>query len=246
MENKKHNCLDLEQTEQHIKKYGLSVIKVESTGYLPSFAYSVGLSETYNHPEIICFGLSTKLLHELINDVSKIIEVEGKINIDKEYDNIFQNSRAKFLKVDKENINSYFTVAINYFKTDKIKCLQLIWTDRNNKFPWENGYEKEFKFKQPLLDRDKEFKFREEKNLGIFTTKQWLENNSPIVRVIHEEDGDWQFLTQEVDIENGKLVALEQMTLKDSTLNQLFDLDYGEEAERNFIGDKWIRRKYCK
>ena len=71
-----------------------------------------------------------------------------------------------------------------------------------------------------------------------------MEDNQPILRVVHEEDGDWQFLTKEIDYENGKLVALEQMILRDETLNELFDLEYGEEAERDFIGDKWKRNKF--
>lgn len=242
-EEEKHNCIDLNQTKEHIKKYGLSVIKIESTAYLPSFAYSVGLTETFNHPEIICFGLSTELMHQLINDVAEIIREEGKLDLNKEYSNVFENSRAKFLQIDKKNIEDYFGVAIKYFGTTKINGLQLIWTDRNNKFPWENGFEEEFRFKQPLLDRNAKFKFREQRNLGIFTTRQWLEENEPIVRVVHEENGDWQFLTKEIDFENGKLIALEQMILRDETLNEVFDLEYGEEAERDFIGDKWRRNK---
>jgi hypothetical protein len=59
--------------------------------------------------------------------------------------------------------------------------------------------------------------------------------------VVHDEDGDWQFLTGDQMPEDVKIVALEQMTLYDPTLNDVFNLDYGEEAERNFIGDKWIR-----
>lgn len=243
MKEDNHYYIDLNQTKEHIEKYGHSVIMIESTEYLPSFAYSVGLKESLNHPEIICFGLRIELLHELINDVAEIIKKEGRINSNKEYDNVFQNSRAKFLKIDERNIEDYFGVAIKYFKPTEIEGLQLVWTDRNNKFPWEDGFEEEFQFKQPLLDRNAEFKFREAKNLGIFTTRQWLENDEPIVRVIHEDDGDWQFLTEEIDFENGKLVTLEQMVLKDKTLNEIFDLEYGEEAERDFIGGKWRRNK---
>lgn len=241
MKEENHSCIDLNQTKEHIEEYGLSVVMIESTKYLPSFAYSVGLKENYNHPEIICFGLNTQILHEIINDVGGIIKTEGKINNEKEYDNIFQNTRAKFLKIDERNIEDYFGVAMKYYDSKEFKGLQLIWTDRNNKFPWEEGFEEEFKFKQPLLDRNAEFKFREEKNLGIFTTQQWLENNEPILRVVHEEDGDWQFLTKEIDFENGKIIALEQIILKDKTLNGVFDLEYGEEAERDFIGGEWRR-----
>ena len=36
-------------------------------------------------------------------------------------------------------------------------------------------------------------------------------------------------------------LALEQMTLRDNTLNEIFDLDFGEEAEREFVGAEWTR-----
>ena len=75
----------------------------------------------------------------------------------------------------------------------------------------------------------------------MFTTKQWIEGNNTIVRVFHDKEGDWQFLTGEQMPGDIKIVALEQMTLRDPTLNDLFNLDYSESAERAFVGDKWIR-----
>jgi hypothetical protein len=68
-----------------------------------------------------------------------------------------------------------------------------------------------------------------------------LELDKPILRVVHDTDGDWQFLTGDQMTEDGKLVALEQMVIKDRTLNEVFYLDYGEEAEREFVGGEWIR-----
>lgn len=41
-----------------------------------------------------------------------------------------------------------------------------------------DGFEKEYIYKQPLLDRNAEFKFREADTLGIFTTQQWLEEQT--------------------------------------------------------------------
>jgi hypothetical protein len=234
---------DFTQTKAHIAKYGLSVIKVPSSTYLPSFAHSVGLFETYNHPEIICFGLHIELLHELINDVAHLIQKEGDINLLREYDYIFENSRAKFLRVDPRNIKNYFGVAMAYYDYTEFEALQLVWTDRNDTFPWEAGFEEEFRHKQPLLDRNADFKFREEKNRHVFTTRQWLEANEPIVRVVHDEDGDWQFFTEEVDFEHGKVVSLAQMVERDKTLNEVFDLDYGQVATRDYIGAPWKREK---
>jgi len=236
-----HNCRDNDQTKSNIEKYGLTVIILEATEYLPAFAYSIGLWKTFNHPEIICLGLTTKNLHALINDVAELVKQGQIIKSNKIYDNFFNNSDTQFVKVGKSYLTHYFGSAINYYNPEQFPALQFVWTDRKNKYPWDIDFEEEFKYRQPLLDRNVDFKFREEKNLGIFTTRQWLELDHPILRVIHDEDGDWQFLTNDQMPDDIKLVALEQMTLKDITLNEIFDLDYGEEAERKFLGAEWTR-----
>ncbi|KLT70408.1 MULTISPECIES: DUF4262 domain-containing protein [Flavobacterium] len=245
---KKHNCIDsdqlIENAKNNIEKYGLQVIIIEATDYLPSFAYSIGFWQKYRHPEIICFGLSNSLLQTLINNVAEIIKENESIIEGKNYPDIFENARAEFLKVHPDNISDYFGSAINFYEKEDFPAFQLVWTDRNDKFPWEENFEEEFRHKQPLLDRNNNFKFIEPKNLATFTTKQWLEGKS-VVRVVHDHDGDWLFFTDdEVSIEDSVIVALEQLITKDNTLNQVFDLEYGEEAERRFIGDKWIRNKF--
>lgn len=237
-----HNCRDDNQTKSDIEKYGLSVILIEASDYLPSFAYSIGLWAKFNHPEIICFGLSTQTLHSIINDVADLVKSGQQIETNKTYNSIFENSKAEFVQIDNRNLADYFGTAIDFYNSNDFPAIQLVWTDRNDKFPWEKDFEDEFIYKQPLLDRNADFKFSEAKNVAVFTTRQWLELGKPILRVIHDNDGDWQFLTGDQMPEDGRLVALEQMTIKDKTLNEVFDLEYGEEAEREFIGGKWTRK----
>ena len=243
----KHNCISkddlLEQTKLNITKFGLQVIMVTSTNYSPSFAYSIGLTKSYNHPEIICFGLSNNLAHEIINDVAEIVKKGEIIESGKIYSEIFKDSRATFLEVDKKNIPDYFGAGLNYYGNEKFNAFQLIWTDRNDKFPWEEYFEEEFLYKQPLLDRNTDFKFNEPKNLTTFTTRQWLEDHKPILRVVHDNDGDWQFLTGDQMPEDIKIVALEELIKRDDTLNEVFDIEYGEEAERDVVGGQWKRNK---
>lgn len=242
-----HNCVDkddlLNDTKLNIDKFGLQVILVGSTNYCPSFAYSIGLTQTYNHPEIICFGLPNDLGHAIINDIAEIIQKGETIDTRKIYTEIFKNSRAAFLKVDQRNMDDYFGAAFNYYGDKSFEALQLVWTDHNDKLPWENNFEEAFLYKQPLLDRNADFKFYEPKNLATFTTRQWLDEKKPILRVVHDFDGDWQFLTGDQLPEDIKIVALEQLIKQDSTLNEVFDLEYGEEAEREFIGGEWTRNK---
>jgi hypothetical protein len=46
-------------------------------------------------------------------------------------------------------------------------------------------------------------------------------------------------LTGNQEPEDIRLVALEQMILRDSSLNEVFDLDYGQTAERDSINNSW-------
>ncbi len=233
----------LGKTKHNIEKYGLQVISITASDYLPSFSYSIGLLESYQQPELICFGLSTNLMHALINDVAVLIKQGEKIESGRNYDNIFANSDAQFVQVDARNVPDYFKLALKYYQLDQIPAMQLIWTDRENRFPWDMSFEEEFVYKQPLLDRNADFKFREPTNLGIITTRQWLDLNQPILRVVHSHNGDWQFLTGDQVLSDGKVVALEQMVLRDTTLNELFNLEYGEAADRSQVGGQWMRSK---
>jgi len=233
----------LAKTALNIEKFGLQVIMVFATEYSPSFAYSVGLLQSYGHPEVICFGLKTDLMHILINDVAEIIKKGETIEVGRAYSNIFDNSTAEFLKVAPGNIGDYFNVAIRHYGNNHFPAIQLVWTDRNDKFPWEKDFEEEFIYKQPLLDRNTDFKFREARNLAVFTTRQWLDLQQPILHVVHNKDGDWQFLTGDQMPEDIRIVSIEGMIRKDITLNEVFDLNYGQSANRLHIGGEWTRSK---
>lgn len=242
-----HNCINsddlLNETELNIEKFGLEVILVTATNYSPSFAYSIGLTRSYNHPEVICFGLPQDLAHAIINDVAELIKNGKTIKVGEINHEVFEGSRATFLEVDQRNIGDYFAGALNYYGEEKFTALELIWTDQNDRFPWEEDFEEQFLHKQPLLDRNADFKFSEAKNLATFTTRQWVENHKPILRVVHDADGDWQFLTGDQMAEDIRIVALEQLILRDNTLNEVFDLEYGQSAERDFPGGRWTKTK---
>ena len=124
-----NNCISkgdlFEETKLNIDKFGLEVILVTSTNYSPSFAYSIGLTKTYNHPEIICFGLSNILVHEILNDVAEIINNGEIIKSGIIYTEIFKDSRATFLKVDKRNIRDYFGAGLNYYDDKSLMLYNL-------------------------------------------------------------------------------------------------------------------------
>lgn len=178
-----------------IVKYGFEVIMVPQTNYLPSFAYTVGLWKSYKHPELISLGLPIDTLHTMLNTVAfEVIKKEKLIEIGTNYHDILEKYPVQFLTVDKRNIPDYFGQAISYYQTVDFPALQLIWPDDKGIFPYESDFREDLIYLQPLLDRNADFKFREDKLCPVFTTSAWLENQQPIVEVIHDKEGHWFFL----------------------------------------------------
>jgi hypothetical protein len=78
----------------------------------------------------------------------------------------------------------------------------------------------------------------------VFTTRFVLKDQSPIVYVIHDTDGDWQFLGREDDLteDDALLVSLGEILEFDPTIVSVLNLAEGEEAIRNDLNEKWERR----
>lgn len=224
-----------------IRSYGWAVTYVMGTDYLPSFCYTTGLKEL-GHPEIIIFGLSRETLMAVLNTAGELVRTGQRLTTGHQYGNFFNKGHTCFLPVDPRSVRYYFGRGTEHYGNDHFAALQMVWQDRQERYPWEPAFEEEFRYRQPLLDRDADFKFREAENCGVFTSRQILEDAHPVLEVYHDEDGDWQFLTGEETEEDLVLVALKEMVTMEAGLNDLFNLDFGEWACRSAPGEKWQRR----
>ena len=79
-------------------------------------------------------------------------------------------------------------------------------------------------------------------NQYVITTKHVINNNSPIIRVIHEKDGAWQFLGKEENLSESDafVLSLEEILCLDNTLQDVLSLPLGKQAYRTSPKDNWI------
>jgi len=239
-EHYNHNKQVIANILKDIEEYRVHITFVESDGYNPRFGYSIGLFKEFGHPELIIIGLDPESTGAIINNAKDEIEKGTKFIEGINYPDFLVELPVQFIDVKKGHYPDYLGYA-GWYNNNSIDfpTLQIVWPDREGIFPWESGFNTSFKFKQPLLDRNTEFKFLEERNLGVFTTSEVLDGK-PIKYVYHNEDGDWQFHSKrDPDLNKAKLVCLEELIKKDLTLNEIYYLNYGESAERNDIGGKW-------
>lgn len=78
----------------------------------------------------------------------------------------------------------------------------------------------------------------------VITTCYVLDENSPITRVIYNENGDWLFLGDEdIDESDTRTVSVKQILVEDKSLANLPDMQRGQIVCRRNINLSWIEAK---
>jgi hypothetical protein len=83
--------------------------------------------------------------------------------------------------------------------------------------------------------------FDQPKNCAVFTLRQIMQKEVPILVVYHDIDDDgWQFVSNiETRMEDAMLVCLEEITTLDPTVFEVAEIRPGYHAWRNAVGDNW-------
>lgn len=134
----------------NIKEFGWHVINVPEDEHGAGFSYSIGFTQTYNHPEIIITGLSIELRNHLINDLAKNIKLGETYNKNCRYDDLLENNDVIFLEVLPEFYAEYFGFGRDLIGYN-IKALQCFYPNKLGRFPFEEQCHEDFKKIQPSL-----------------------------------------------------------------------------------------------
>ncbi|MGE3801724.1 MAG: DUF4262 domain-containing protein [Candidatus Kapaibacterium sp.] len=235
--------MNSEDIQSIIDSHGWFVALFEGQDDIPSFGYTIGLFDNYGLPEVVLFGLEVEDLHQAINDAASQMVEEGTIDCLDENHSILDEVMIRSIEVSPLNIPEYFGYAVEFYQKP-FPVFQLIWSDFNGNFPWDDGFAEDLKSLQPLLYRSLRYKYVEPPDMGVFTTRQHLEEGKAILMVLHDEEGDWQFLTGDQLPEDARIVSLRSLVERDDSLNDVFDLGFGEYAERDSVDEKWRRVAY--
>jgi hypothetical protein len=93
------------------------------------------------------------------------------------------------------------------------------------------------------------WRFADSPETGVFTTRQAYLEGEPLGLVSHDVEGDWQFLHDEDEGEDGELrdeddlmfVPLREIVARFPEVEQLADLPVGWVASREARGRPWVR-----
>ena len=149
--------------EENIKEYYEKIINnIETTGWqailvgkdltsdIPHYIYSVGLNSTAEHPEIFISGLPSGIDAQVLMKLSnKIINENFMVKAYKVYTDILENMNVVFLHIKKDKAKELHVADVIY--GDGLVVYQMVWSDENGKFPWEDDFSESLKDSQQIL-----------------------------------------------------------------------------------------------
>jgi hypothetical protein len=80
MEHEDHDKQTEREIRRIVKEFGWYVALFEANTATPAFAYTIGLWNNFEHPEIISFGLSLDTLGAILNNAGNIVKKVRRLN----------------------------------------------------------------------------------------------------------------------------------------------------------------------
>jgi hypothetical protein len=251
-----------ERTISHIEEFGCSVLSVARTNYGLGWSYTIGISDTCDKPEIIAVGLVPETAHFALNEAAKLLRAGVDLTQGRHRDLIGEVD-CEFRLVDRKWVKQLMGWAVWYYDGADFPVLQAIYPDLKNRFPEDEGFDKTFE--QPLMQPTApmtrveddfwastdpksslfKWKFPDPPHTGVFLSEAVHKGTEAVTYVSHDaEDGAWQFLGDSMSDGGGPVLSCFHHPIdRDPSLTELADLPLGWYAERDRIGEPWVRRK---
>lgn len=132
-----------QKIEEKIAEVGWYAIGVYPTADDPpeaySFLYTIGLTETWSHPELIVCGLSHDLAYSVIAGVAHGVSEGESYAREGEYGNVLEGYKVEVRRVA-DRKREHLAVAWRYYGGGSFEARQLVWPDAAHRFPWEPSY----------------------------------------------------------------------------------------------------------
>ncbi len=124
---------------QSIERVGWHVCVVSADEEGSGFASSVGLFESFDHPELICIGPPPETLAALIKAVGQAVRDGSRFEDGSVSSDVIEGNRCAFRTVLKRAYREFLGYALWFYDGDDFPVLQVVLPDRRGNFPWEQG-----------------------------------------------------------------------------------------------------------
>ncbi|RYF39666.1 MAG: DUF4262 domain-containing protein [Cytophagaceae bacterium] len=147
------NVLDADEKSfiARIRQHGWFDTAVSGDDEGPGFSYTSGLWVNASQPEVIMFSMKREIAHDVFWDLFRDAQAGKGLEQGVQTDQVFGNLPAYAFPVAKKYYREYLGWNRWLYAGDNFPCIQIVWSDREGVFPWQEGFDLTFANDQPDL-----------------------------------------------------------------------------------------------
>jgi hypothetical protein len=134
-----------------VAEYGVHIVHVPRDDGRPGYSFSVGLWHSFGQPEVVVFGLPNEVAHELLNLVADEADDGRRFLGDSRCDGLLHGYPVHFVDVPRRCYHDYLGLASWAYESDEFPAVQLVWPDKQGRWPWDATTRQGFRDEQPVL-----------------------------------------------------------------------------------------------
>jgi hypothetical protein len=118
----------------------------------PIWAFTVGLTQSFNQPEVVVFGLPPEVMHEMVELLAQAAASGETFRHGFRTDAVLETFTCELRTVDPA-WHAFLLGPVKHFYADEPPTmLQCMWPDKQGKLPHEEGYDVAYKQRQAQLE----------------------------------------------------------------------------------------------
>ncbi|RYF21092.1 MAG: DUF4262 domain-containing protein [Oxalobacteraceae bacterium] len=138
----------------NVRKHGWFRTSVFAEDESPGFAYTTGFCVNAQRPELLISSMNDGIAHDIFWDLFRDAKSGVSLPVGQPLDNVFGNGLAFVFPVAKRFYRDHLGWSRWFYGGDDFQCLQIVWPDRDQLFPWQPGFDEAFAGLQPDLSED--------------------------------------------------------------------------------------------
>lgn len=123
----------------------------DPAGELPPFAYSVGIVQSADAPEVIVIGLKQPMAHFVVNEYNQRVRAGERFVPGELYQDFLGGHDVRFERVSAHHFDEYFGWGRDHYGHPDYRALQLVYPTTDGIWPDEPDASDWFKERQTLL-----------------------------------------------------------------------------------------------
>ena len=134
-----------------VRKFGWHCLNVFGDGKHEPFSYTIGLFQTYGHPELLIYGLPGETAHGILNIAAEAAARGQPLNMSEPTDELLEGYPCVFVPVPLVEYPEHVGFARWYYEGDHFPVQQIVWPSKAGHCPWHAEATDSFRANQPVL-----------------------------------------------------------------------------------------------